>query len=286
MTIADWLMISAVLLGQIIAVQLTRYLDDKKEQRDRKLQVFKTLMATRAYNVSWDHVVALNRIDLEFDKDNKKEKAVIEACKAYLDLLGDKSMLPEQWTVKRVDLLVDLLHKMAQVLDYDFDKTHIKNSSYSPMVHGNIEEEQNALRAGLLEVLEGKSHSNGSSKLATGKMNANNAINADRAKACRARPIFLICESVGVIFCEFSSPIPRSHNIWGSQYRHYTRARDINTNLPLRTAVYTRIFSISYPGHFLRPVPESCIAASHSIVNATRDLNPAINDHCPDNRQR
>lgn len=79
MTIADWLMIAAVLLGPIIAVQLTRYLDNKKEERERKLQVFKTLMATRAYTVSWDHVVALNRIDLEFDKDDKKEKAVIEA---------------------------------------------------------------------------------------------------------------------------------------------------------------------------------------------------------------
>ncbi len=156
MTIADWLMILAVLVGPIIAVQLTRYLDRKKEERERKLQVFKTLMATRAYTVSWDHVVALNRIDLEFDKDDKKEKAVIDAWKAYLDLLGDKIMSPEQWGVKRIDLLVELLHKMAQVLDYDFDKTHIKNSSYSPVAHGNIEEEQKAVRTGLVQVLEGK----------------------------------------------------------------------------------------------------------------------------------
>ena len=63
MTIADWLMIAAVLLGPIIAVQLTRHLDNKKEERERKLEVFKTLMATRAYTVSWDHVVALNRIE-------------------------------------------------------------------------------------------------------------------------------------------------------------------------------------------------------------------------------
>jgi hypothetical protein len=119
MTIADWLTSSAILLDPIIAVQLARYLDNQKEERERKLQVFKALMATRAYTVSWHHVVALNRIDLEFDKDNKKEKAVIEAWKAYLDLLGDKNMLPEQWAVKRIDLLVELLHKMAQVLDYD-----------------------------------------------------------------------------------------------------------------------------------------------------------------------
>ncbi|MDP1933471.1 MAG: hypothetical protein Q8K47_01130, partial [Nitrosomonas sp.] len=103
-------------------------------------------MATRSYAVSWDHVGALNRIDLEFDKDDKKEKAVIEAWKAYLDLLRDGSISSEQWNIKRIDLFVELLHKMAQVLDYDFDKTHIKNSSYSPVAHENIEEEQKKLR--------------------------------------------------------------------------------------------------------------------------------------------
>ncbi|MDH5773415.1 MAG: hypothetical protein OEZ57_00695, partial [Nitrospirota bacterium] len=131
MTIADGFMILAVLIGPIVAVQLTRYLDNRKEVRERKLQVFKTLMATRGYTVSWDHVVALNRIDLEFDRENKKEKAVIEAWKEYLDLLGNKDITGEQWGVKRIDLLVELLYKMALVLDYDFDKTHIKNSSYT-----------------------------------------------------------------------------------------------------------------------------------------------------------
>ncbi|MGB4068900.1 MAG: DUF6680 family protein, partial [Nitrospira sp.] len=106
--------------------------------------------------ISWDHVEALNRIDLEFDKKEKNEKAVIEAWKEYLNLLGNKQLTPEQWTVKRVDLLVELLHKMAIVLNYDFDKTHIKNSSYSPMAHGELEEQQTAIRKGVIEVLEGK----------------------------------------------------------------------------------------------------------------------------------
>ncbi|MEQ1531156.1 MAG: DUF6680 family protein [Methylococcales bacterium] len=156
MTISDVLMILAVLAGPVIAVQLTRFLDNKREVRERKLQIFKTLMATRAYTISWDHVMTLNRIDLEFDKNNKNEKAVIEAWKAYLDLLGEKNITGEQWSIKRIDLLVELLHKMAVVLGYDFDKTHIKNSSYSPIAHGDIEDEQRAIRKGLIEVLEGK----------------------------------------------------------------------------------------------------------------------------------
>ena len=38
----------------------------------------------------------------------------------------------------------------------NFDKTHIKNSSYSLTAHGDIEDEQRAIRKGLLEVLDGK----------------------------------------------------------------------------------------------------------------------------------
>jgi len=70
-------MILAVFLGPIIAVQLTRYLDDQKEVRARKLNIFTTLMATRAYNLSWSHLEALNRIDLEFDRNDLKEKEVL-----------------------------------------------------------------------------------------------------------------------------------------------------------------------------------------------------------------
>lgn len=109
MTISDWLMIIAVFLGPIIAIQLTRFLDNKKEERERKLGIFKTLMATRAYAASWEHVGALNRIDLEFKNNNQKEKTVIDAWKAYHDLLGNKEMLSEQWNIKRIELLVELL---------------------------------------------------------------------------------------------------------------------------------------------------------------------------------
>ena len=156
MTISDWIMILAVFLGPITAVQLTRFLDARTAAKQRKLDIFKTLMSTRQYTTNWDHVMTLNRIDLEFSSKKAKGKSVVEAWKAYLDLLNDNSMVPEQWGTKRLDLLVDLLHKMSIVLDYDFDKTHIKNSSYSPMAHGNIDTQQNAIRQGLLEVLEGK----------------------------------------------------------------------------------------------------------------------------------
>lgn len=57
---------------------------------------------------------------------------------------------------KRADHLGNLLHTMARVLKYDFDRTHIKNSSYSPRGHGDIENENAILRKGLIEVLDGR----------------------------------------------------------------------------------------------------------------------------------
>lgn len=45
-------------------------------------------MATRTYGLSWAHVEALNRIDLEFVKSHKTEKAVVEAWRAYHDHLS------------------------------------------------------------------------------------------------------------------------------------------------------------------------------------------------------
>jgi hypothetical protein len=149
-------MILATTVSPLIAVQVTRYLDDRNEIQGRKLLVFKTLMATRAYTLAPAHVEALNRIDLEFSTKRPAEKAVLDVWQQYLDHLGDKNMEIQAWGNKRVDLLVDLLHAMGNSLGYDFNKTQIKNGTYSPVAHGRIELEQERLRQLTLELLEGK----------------------------------------------------------------------------------------------------------------------------------
>lgn len=156
MTTTDILLICATALSPVIAVQVTRRLDDRKEVRDRKLLIFKTLMATRAYTLAPAHVEALNRIDLEFSSRVRNEKAVLDIWQQYLDHLGDKSLSPEAWADKRVTLLVDLLHAMGQCLGYDFNKTQIKNGTYAPVAHGRIDEEQQRVRELVIEVLEAK----------------------------------------------------------------------------------------------------------------------------------
>jgi hypothetical protein len=156
MTLTDILMVLATAISPLIAVQVTRYLDDRNEERGRKLQVFKTLMATRAYTLSTAHVEALNRIDLEFSSKRPLEKAVLDQWLQYLDHLGNQALTGQAWADKRVDLLVDLLFAMAKALGYEFNKTQIKNGTYSPTAHGRVESEQENLRRLTLELLESK----------------------------------------------------------------------------------------------------------------------------------
>ena len=156
MNLTDILMVLATAFSPLIAVQVTRYLDDRNEERDRKLKVFKTLMATRAYSLSPGHVEALNTIDLEFSPKRRAEKAVLDIWQQYLDHLGNKGMEANAWATRRVDLLVDMLHAMGIALGYDFNKTQIKNGTYSPGAHGRIETEQGKIREMTVELLEGK----------------------------------------------------------------------------------------------------------------------------------
>ena len=65
-------------------------------------------------------------------------------------------MEPGAWSTRRVDLLVDMLYAMGKTLGYDFNKTQIKNGTYSPIAHGQTETEQGRIREMTVELLEGK----------------------------------------------------------------------------------------------------------------------------------
>lgn len=152
----------AIIVGPIAAVQVQVLLERAREEKRRKIQVFTTLMATRATPLSPVHVEALNRIDIEFYKD----KEVINAWKALLDSfesypkdINDKDYQRrvEASNEKSLEMRVKLLYVMANALDYEFDEVHLKKGAYWPQWHGWIETEQNVIRSGLAQVFAGKS---------------------------------------------------------------------------------------------------------------------------------
>lgn len=161
MTISDGLMIFVVLLAPFLAVFAQKRLDIWRDQRNRKLVVFKHLMATRGAILSSDHVQALNMIDLEFT--GKTYEGIRRIWKEYLDHLGALNSLdPEKkkelmpiWTSKSDDLLASLLQEMGNCLGYDFDKVHLKRGIYSPQGHADTDLENRAIRHLSLEILAG-----------------------------------------------------------------------------------------------------------------------------------
>lgn len=157
MSLTDALIISATLIAPLLAVQAQKWLERFREDHDRKLRVFKTLMATRAASISPEHVQALNMIDLEFQ--GTKYKAVRTEWKTYLDHLSsypkEDEKLQAIWGEKRIDLLAQLLIAMGQSLGYEFDQVHVKKGIYAPEAHSQIENENILLRRGLIRLLYG-----------------------------------------------------------------------------------------------------------------------------------
>ena len=152
----------SVLAGVLAGFVLTRWYDDWREKRARKLDIFRTLMATRADTVNTAHVNALNRIDLEFYGNKKEDKEVTEAWKIYHDHLKIRpGMNPsnewkDRWVEKQIELFLDLMHKMALSLNYTFNKSQIKNSGYSPIKYETLENEHSKIRQGVIAILEGE----------------------------------------------------------------------------------------------------------------------------------
>ncbi|MFW6002168.1 MAG: DUF6680 family protein [archaeon] len=150
--------IIAIFTGPIIAVQIEKLLERNRDAKRRKKTIFKTLMSTRGTVLSYSHVEALNRIDLEFSGKNKYKK-VIEAWKENFDNLC-QTPTDEQlsvWISKCEELLANLLYEMGNALGYDFDKTLIKRNIYSPAGHHNVEHEQQEVRLGVIDLLKGNS---------------------------------------------------------------------------------------------------------------------------------
>jgi hypothetical protein len=152
----DWFMVISTLLSPLIALQVSEWISRRRSTRDEQMKTFRALMATRASNLDHRHVESLNMIDVVFSGTSRKQVEIRRLWKQYLDHLSDKNYPQESWGVRRVDLMVDLLQAIAAFLDFDLDKTHIKNQCYYPEGYGNLENDQGDIRRGLADILSGK----------------------------------------------------------------------------------------------------------------------------------
>lgn len=150
----DVLIVISTCLGPIIAVQIQKLLERKREITLSRSRLFKTLMATRALNLSPSHVEALNAVPIEFYGDKGQLKEINLKWKIYYDHLLTSVAENSNWELKRRELLYSLLVVMSKFLNYDFDEVEIKKV-YAPQGHAVIESDQEMIRSGLAELFRG-----------------------------------------------------------------------------------------------------------------------------------
>ncbi len=151
----DILIMSVTFLGPIMAVQIQKLLERNRETNSSRTRLFKTLMSTRALNLSPVHVEALNAVPIEFYGTTGQLKSINLKWKIYYEHLLLPANGDPNWEAKRRDLLFGLLLAMSQFLEYDFDEVDIKKV-YTPQGHAVIEADQEIIRRGFAGLFRGE----------------------------------------------------------------------------------------------------------------------------------
>lgn len=169
----DWVMVGATIAGPIFAVQAQKFVERARASNQRRHWIFETLMATRQARVSFDHVRALNMIDLAFYGRrllgrawrSETSQAVLDTWHDYHSHLSFPSERRPQtdaekrvWEGRADELFTNLLDRLATAMNYQFERTQLKGGSYSPEAHGTAELQQQAIHHLAIEILTGKKH--------------------------------------------------------------------------------------------------------------------------------
>lgn len=150
MRASDLVIAACTLLGPILAVQAQKWIEGFREKRDRRLKIFRTLMATRAMNLSGAHVEAINAVPIDF----YGEKDVIDAWEEYFSHLTGSGTVDAVWRQKRIDLFINLLAAIGCKMGYKFNVAQM-NRIYFPNAHSAMENEAETIRRGMAALFNG-----------------------------------------------------------------------------------------------------------------------------------
>lgn len=148
---SDLALIVATLGGPIFAVQAQTFLERRRSAASRRLNVFRTLLATRGARLAATHVEALNLIDVEFyeptrrvRRQNAKLRRVRSSWKAYYDHLASAYPMDKSeeavYLNQRNELFVDLLYEMSIAVGYTeirWNERDRQNRRTGEVVHGD-----------------------------------------------------------------------------------------------------------------------------------------------------
>jgi len=144
-----WAVVLATFMGPILAVFVTRWVDDRRLKQSRKLETFRILIRTRRAQLSHDFVAALNMVEIDFFNAPKVLSTHAELMR-HLSASAD-----EKWLDKTPRLVARLLYAMGQNVGYTMEQLDILEGGYIPQAMVDEETEQQRLRESLIQVLAG-----------------------------------------------------------------------------------------------------------------------------------
>jgi len=148
--LSDWVIAGCTLLGPVLAVQAQKWVEGFREKKARRLTIFRTLMATRATNLSPAHVEALNAVPIDFYKD----KPVMDAWEEYFMHLTTEPAGNPSWGQRRIDLFVKLLVLIGSRVGYRFNVAQM-NRIYFPNAHSELDADQDFVRKSIVALFKG-----------------------------------------------------------------------------------------------------------------------------------
>jgi hypothetical protein len=141
----------ATLLGPILAVFVTRYVDKRRERTTRQYETFRALMRSRRANLSPEYVSALNTVEIEF----AGIKSVEDAQRLLFQHLNLRPQ-PGDWGDRLHRLQTRLLYAIAKQLGFEVEQLDVLEGGYVPQGWGTTEEQNTEVRNNVLEVLRGR----------------------------------------------------------------------------------------------------------------------------------
>jgi hypothetical protein len=111
----------AILLSPLVAVLVTVWLQNRKEERGRKLWIFNTLIGNRHLPLAEANIRALNLIDIAYHDAQR----VRQLWHDYLEMLGNEGLNnPKGWEIRQKKNL-EMITAMANHLGYGEAITHL-----------------------------------------------------------------------------------------------------------------------------------------------------------------
>ena len=154
MTVADFATVGAMILGPVAAIFIAWCLEKRRDQRERRMNIFRTLMRTRtgSARLSADHVAALNLVQVEFRNDS----GVQAAWKEYFEILCRLGQGQHLEPLAMEKSLTKLLQPMSRTLGYKIEGLEIFEGGYTPQYWETIETQQRAIREYFIALAQGK----------------------------------------------------------------------------------------------------------------------------------